>query len=266
MLHSIIANLRQHNWSIIVGEVLLLAIGLLAAFQVDRWWEQRAEKEEERIYIQQFIKDINADIPKTQNLRDIQLLRREYAELLLAVADEPEKALVRPGEFLAAIIGASYTNYPTLRSHTFDTLRSTGSMRLIADHQLTAAVYEYYEFDEHQTNFDTLFLSTEFRHWELAAGILSANQARWLQDNRVFALPGNIELLRGSEFDTADILATAQRLAANEALVSWLPQVREMQTYLITSLERQVSRGEDVLQMLEAYADEIGHPRGQVLD
>ena len=42
MFHALLLNLRRHNWPIIIGEVSLLAIGLVAAFQVDRWWENTA--------------------------------------------------------------------------------------------------------------------------------------------------------------------------------------------------------------------------------
>jgi hypothetical protein len=255
---SLSNKLRQHDWSIIFVEVFLLAAGLLAAFQVDRWWEQRAEREEERVYIQRLISNIEADIPNIKELIEIQSLRLEYVDLLMHVAQDPESATERPGELLAAIVGASYTNYPTLRSHTFEDLRSTGNMVVIRSPEVKAAMYDYYEFDRHQTNFRGLFLSSEFRHWELAAGVLSPSQARWLQDNRIFAMPSNISLLRKTKYDTEEIMATAHRLAADQDLVDWLPQVREVQVYLIFTLERQVDRADDVLDVLRNYAGEIG--------
>jgi hypothetical protein len=252
---SLSNKLRQHDWSIIFVEVFLLAAGLLAAFQVDRWWEQRAEREEERVYIQRLIGNIEADIPNIKELIEIQSLRLEYVDLLMHIAQDPESATERPGEFLAAIVGASYTNYPTLRSHTFEDLRSTGNMVVIRSPEVKAAIYNYYEFDRQQANFRSIFLSTEFRHWELATGVLSPTQAQWLQDNRIFAAPENVSLLRETKQDTEEIRAAADRLVADQDLVDWLPQVRDMQTYLIFTLERQVERADDVLRNC---ADEIG--------
>lgn len=186
------------------------------------------------------------------------MLRLEYVDLLMHIAHDPESATERPGEFLAAIVGASYTNYPTLRSHTFEDLRSTGNMVVIRSPEVKAAIYDYYEFDRQQANFRSLFLSTESRHWELAAGVLSPTQAQWLQDNRIFAKPANISLLRKTKHDTEEIMAAADRLVADQDLVDWLPQVRDMQAYLIFALERQVERADDVLNVLRYYADEIG--------
>ncbi len=257
IFRSLLGRLKRHDWSIVFFEVFLLAIGLLAAFQVDRWWEQRQEREEERVYIQRLIGNIEADIPNIKTLIEIQSLRLEYLNLLMHITQNPESATERPGEFLAAIVGASYTNYPTLRSHTFEDLRSTGDMAVIRSPEVKAAVYGYYEFDRHQASFRSLFLSTEFRHWELAAGVLSPTQAQWLQDNRIFALPANVSLLRKTKQDIEEIMAAANRLVADQDLVDWLPQVREMQAYLIFTLERQAEHANDVLEILRDYANEI---------
>jgi hypothetical protein len=39
IIRSLSNKLRQHDWFIVFVEVFLLAAGLLAAFQVNRWWE-----------------------------------------------------------------------------------------------------------------------------------------------------------------------------------------------------------------------------------
>ena len=258
ILRSLLNQLRRRDWFVVLAEIFLLAVGLLAAFQVDRWWEQRADREEERVYIRRLIDNIEADIPHIKGLIEIQSLRKDYADLLIQVVQNPDLAVERPGEFLAAVLGASYTNYPTLRSYTFEDLRSTGNMVVIRSPEVKAALYEYYEYDRHQGNFRALFLSSEFRHWELSAGVLSATQAQWLQNNWIFALPANVSLLRDTQQDIEEVMATADRLVSRQNLVDWMPQTREMQTYIIFSLERQVARAEDVLVVLGDYADKIG--------
>ena len=83
---------------------------------------------------------------------------------------------------------------------------------------ITTSLYDYYEFDRHQANFRSLFISNEFRHWKLAAGVLSPAQAQWLQDNRVFATPANISLLRKTKQDNEEIMATSAHLVADQIL------------------------------------------------
>jgi hypothetical protein len=258
ILRSLLNQLRRNDWFVVLVEIFLLAAGLLAAFQVDRWWEQRADREKEHVYIQRLIGNIEADIPQITDLIETQSLRLDYADLLMQVAQNPELAAERPGEFLAAVIGASYTNYPTLRSYTFEDLRSTGNMALISSSEVKAALYEYYEFDRSQANFRPLYLFNEFRHWELAVGVLGTTQAQWLQNNRIFALPANVSLLRETKQDHEEVIAAANRLASKQKLIDWLPQTREMQIYFIFSMERQLARAEDVLAVLRDYADKVG--------
>jgi len=52
----------------------------------------------------------------------------------------------------------------------------------------------------------------------LAAGVLSPAQAQWLQDNRVFATPANISLLRKTKQDNEEIMATSAHLVADQIL------------------------------------------------
>lgn len=263
ILGSIIKNLRRHDWFVVVMEVTLLAIGLLAAFQIDRWWEARADREKERVYLQRLIDEVAADIPSVQGMIEMQSIRLDFADLLITVSQDPQRALERPGEFLAAVIGASYTNYPVLREHTFQELRSTGNLAVIRSAAIKSALFDYYERDRQQGNFVSLFLSIELRHQELAAGIRTTEQALWLQENQVFALVADMPFLLESEHDPDEILIAAQRLANRHELVDWLPQVREMQIYLLFSMERQVARSEALLNELRAYAAEIGTPRAE---
>ena len=258
ILRSLLYKLRGHDWFTVLAEVFLLAVGLVVAFQVDRWWEQRADREKEQAYILRLVDNIEADIPHLRQLIEIQSLRLNYVNLLMEAAENPNSASERPGEFLAAIIGASYTNYPTLRSYSFEDLRSTGNMALIRSPEVKEALYGYYDYGRHQAYFYTLFLSNEFRYWELAAGVLSPAQAQWLQNNRIFALPANVTQLVETPQDMGEVMATAERLVAKHDLVNWLPQIREMQIYLIFSLERQVGQAEEALDLLMDYAGEIG--------
>lgn len=84
-----------------------------------------------------------------------------------------------------------------------------------------------------------------------------------MQENQVFALVADMPFLLESEHDPDEILIAAQRLANRHELVDWLPQVREMQIYLLFSMERQVARSEALLNELRAYAAEIGTPRAE---
>ena len=39
--------IRQHDWSAVIVEIIVVIVGLMLAFQLDRWWEQRGERAQE---------------------------------------------------------------------------------------------------------------------------------------------------------------------------------------------------------------------------
>ena len=47
MLLRMITNIRNLRWDNAILELFVVAVGLLMAFQVDRWWEARHERQTE---------------------------------------------------------------------------------------------------------------------------------------------------------------------------------------------------------------------------
>lgn len=52
--------IRQHDWSAVVVEIIVVIVGLMLAFQMDRWWEQRGDRAQEAEYIARLIADVEA--------------------------------------------------------------------------------------------------------------------------------------------------------------------------------------------------------------
>jgi hypothetical protein len=58
MLKRIASFIRQHDWFAVGIEILVVMIGLLLAFQLDRWRDDIADKQMERVYIDRLISDV----------------------------------------------------------------------------------------------------------------------------------------------------------------------------------------------------------------
>lgn len=71
--------------------------------------------------------------------------------------------------FLAAVAQAAFTYTPSLTSHTFEDLRSTGGMGLIRSAEIKSALYDYYDFHDTQRQYMQLTMMIEFRYFELIA-------------------------------------------------------------------------------------------------
>ncbi|MFT5140113.1 MAG: hypothetical protein ACI9H8_002042 [Lysobacterales bacterium] len=251
ILQKIARGIREHDWFVVVVELLVVVIGLMMAFQLDRWREAGNERELEQKYLARLTSDLESDIPALQLGIDLQTIRLEMSELLMASVEDPEAAVKNPAVFLAAVDQAAFTFTPTLVSHTFEDLRATGNMRLIQNQNLKEALYDYYAYDETQRQYRPLEFTTEFRHFELVAGVLNYDQVRLVQDEILYISPRRIEEARALEVDTVEVLLAAKRLAERPQVRDWLPQIRRMQLEQIDVHRKRLERAEAVLTILK---------------
>lgn len=81
--------IREHDWSAVIVEIIVVIVGLMLAFQLDRWWEQRGERVQEAEYVARLIADVESDLPNIEHAINLASLRKNMAELLMAVVDDP---------------------------------------------------------------------------------------------------------------------------------------------------------------------------------
>lgn len=229
-LNRLADHFRKQEWFVVVVELLVVVVGLLMAFQLDRWWEDLGEKQLEDVYLQRLIDDIESDIPQLENAIELAQMRKDYAELLMAVADDPGVAAEQPMSFLVAVDQAAFTYTPTLRKATFEDLRSTGNMRLIRNQELKNKLHEYHSYDESQSQYRPLEFAEEFHWFDLSNGIRNNDQVRLIQDRWLLVKPEEVEEVRSADpGDPGEVLAAAERLRNRPDAISWLSRLRGMQ-------------------------------------
>jgi hypothetical protein len=139
----------------LVGETLVVVLGVLIALSLDDFWTDRQERELELQYLDRIIVDVHADIDYVDNtIRDLWIQKLQILDAIAPIVRGNEPI---PGDIesflrnvaLGGIGGASSTRWVT--STTFDDLRSTGNLRLIRDAELRRKIARYYD------EFDTLY-------------------------------------------------------------------------------------------------------------
>jgi hypothetical protein len=247
----------QHDWFSVAAEILVVIVGLMLAFQIDRWWEQRGENVEEREYVARLIADVQSDIPVINYAIELASLRKEMADLLMDVAENPSAATKDPVLFIVAVQQAAFTYSPILAAYTFEDLRSTGNMRLLRDPTSRDALYGYYNFDRSQIQYRPLQFMSEGRHFELAAGVLTYEQSRLIQDTWDVVAPGEIDEFDSSHLDISEVQATVERFRSRLDLLAWLPEMRHLQIDQIFVNEKRLDNSNAVLKILMDYATSL---------
>jgi len=250
LIRRIIDRIRQQDWAALVSELIIVVVGIFIAIQVDAWWKHRDDLQQEQIYIARLTEDVERDVISIK--RSITLAEHRYSlsNLLIAAANEPEFVRQHPAEFMSAIHQSAFTHTPPLNSDTFEELRSTGGLSLLRDEALKAALFGYYRYDQSQRQYMSLQLMTEFRHFELASGILTNDQYVWLQDEIGFADPSTPVDVPFTPEQLDALVDAAQRLSDSPALVAWLPEGRGMQLELRDAHQSRLRGATELLAIL----------------
>jgi hypothetical protein len=124
----------------------LILTSILMGFQVDRWWEERRQREMERNYLERLREDFKTD--------EIYLARRfeyftgvkDFGQVGLAFLGDPATTgREREIELLVAFYLASHAWDFKPSSSTFQEMKSEGSLTLIKNTGLRSNVAVYYQ-------------------------------------------------------------------------------------------------------------------------
>jgi hypothetical protein len=251
-------HVREQNWLAVGIDLAVVVLGILLAFQIDRWREQRADRAMEVAYIARLVADIETDIP---NIRGSLVLAEErlgFAKLLMEAVHNSDVAMAEPARFLVAVQAASYTNVPVLASYTFEDLRATGNLSRIRSQEIKRALYDYYGYDEVRRQWMQLALDSEQHYFEIVAGVTDYDQERWVLENWSNKPDLTRDRLREFELDPGPVLAALERLRARQQVVDYLPLVHSGQQESVHENQRRLAFAESLLEELRDYSAEIG--------
>lgn len=253
LIRRMIDSIRAQNWSALLSELVIVVVGIFLAIQVDSWWQERGDVKQEQEYIARLTQDVEKDVVSIRFSISLAEYRLSLADLLILVATDPLVAREQPVDFMTAIHQSSFTHTPSLNTDTFEELRATGGLRLLRDDALKAALFEYHRYDKMMLQYQSLQLMTEFRHFELASGVLSNEQYVWMQDELGYVSPNTRPDVSFSETQLDGLEEAAKRIAATPEFVAWLPESRSMQIELIGTHNSRLERAETLLDTLRNH-------------
>jgi hypothetical protein len=252
LIKRVVSQFRAQDWIALCSELVIVVLGIFVAIQVDRWWEHQDDLQQEQLFVGRLISDAEHDVEEIEYSITLAEYRLSLSNLLIAAALDPGHVRDKPAMFMTAVHQSAFTNTPSLRSDTFEELRSTGGLSLLRSADLKSALFEYYRYDETMRQYLSLQLMTEFRHFQLAAGILSNEQDVWMQDEMGYVSPTTKLQVKFSEAQLSALVESADRLKNSAELVAWLPEGRSMQLELIDTHRRRLSHAESLLAILRA--------------
>ena len=151
LLRRITKHVTDQNWFAVFIDFFIVVVGILIAFQITEWSEQRQDASLETTYLNR----LAADLDETIN----HLSRRDEQQTELKVIIENALAIINNGEAsdqevieavnLYVSKGTNLSDFKVTRT-TFDDLQSTGNLGLIKNQELVKSLGKLHtNFKEH---------------------------------------------------------------------------------------------------------------------
>lgn len=232
------------NWRLLLGEFVVIVVGVLMALWVDQLREARVNADLEVEYLESLVTDIDADLAQFDST-EAWMRRSESAAATVLALYGGSPPTENVADLVFAVETAGWQYVPAISRNTIDDLRSTGNLRLIRDPDLRRAISSYYATLE-----------------EVSIPLADMRDRIWAQyDARVANVLGPGERLavlqRPESFGhgiTSDALAPAEA-----------PSVQELIAALRAFPELEVAAGEVLYQTINSRAG-LGAMRSAALE
>lgn len=131
------------NWRLLLGEFIVIVIGVLMALWVDELREDRVNAALEVEYLHSLVNDLEADLASFDEA-EAWMRRSETAAATVLALYEGTPPTDDTADLAMAVETAGWQYSPTITRNTLEDLRSTGNLRLITDPELRRAIAAYY--------------------------------------------------------------------------------------------------------------------------
>ena len=133
-----------------IGEIVLVVIGILIALYINNWNEERKDSIKKGHYVQKLISDLKKDSIALSSFVNWVNLETNNLKQINELLDRPDTEIT-----IDSIIDISTRiNYlnpgsPTFNDETFQTLISTGEIRLLSESQMEQLMILHKRYEEH---------------------------------------------------------------------------------------------------------------------
>ncbi len=131
------------NWRLLLGEFVVIVVGVLVALWVDELREARDNAALEIEYLESFVTDLEADLAQFDET-EAWMRRSEAAAATVLALYQGSPPTENVADLVKAVETAGWQAWPAITRNTIDDLRSTGNLRLIRDRNLRRAIANYY--------------------------------------------------------------------------------------------------------------------------
>jgi hypothetical protein len=146
LLRRILNHLKSQNLIPAFLDLLIVFVGIFAAFQVDRWYEGRQGQSRERAHLQSLAADFEASRIALES--NIGLHRGSINASVLLAEDVTGTSELGNDDFYELMRNVQYMGSWVPQRRAYDALVDSGEITLITDEELKSDLAEYFSRSE----------------------------------------------------------------------------------------------------------------------
>jgi Family of unknown function (DUF6090) len=181
MLERLRRSFADRNYASLGVELLVVIFGILIAFQIERWAEQRRDREQEYEYLLRLKEDLQIENGRLDKAFEYAQSRIEAALLLEEIVANPSLAEERPTALPVALESATWRSFPQIEAFVYSELQSSGNLALIRSESLRRKLANHYTSIRGYSRVG-LDLDIQRQFERLTAGILTTDELRAIED------------------------------------------------------------------------------------
>ena len=198
MFERLRKNLADRNYALVCVELLVVIFGILIAFQIDRWAEDRRDRQQEHEYLLRLKEDLQTEIGNMDDAYQRAQSRIDAAVLLEQVIANPAVAVKQPDALPFALETAGWRSFPQIDAFVYGELQSSGNLALITSVSLRRELARHYTSIR---NYSRVGLDVEIQHeFDLrTAGVLTSAELRAIENGSWQGRSNNVSAERAAE-------------------------------------------------------------------
>lgn len=244
------ASLARQDWMAVLVELVVVVAGILIAFGVGQWAEERADRQRELQYLARLHDDLEIEYAGATAAEGWARARLEAVEKLDELVEDPESARSDPGVAPWAIETATWRSFPSVSAFVYQELQDTGQMRLIRSLELRRRLADHYGeiATEARVGEDR---AAEERFDALAAGLLTTEELQEFERRE-----GDY---RSIEISSDRAVAIARELGSRTEAVREIPSVGQHHQFNLRVLQSMKTRIRDLQALIRNEEERLQH-------
>lgn len=246
MFERVRQNLTESNYGVLILELVVVIVGILIAFQIDRWAADRRDRELEQDYLVRLRQDLQLEIQSMNEALQYADSRIAAVLFLEEVIANPSLARERPDAVPVAMETATWRSWPQIGVFVYTELQSTGNLSLIRSEPLRRELADHYTSIQHYSRVG-LDLDMQHQFDRLTAGILGTVELQEIEEGSWNGVPISISAERAIEI--------AKEFSGRQDAINLLPGIAQHHVFNQKVIERARSKSEKLIDQIEVLIE-----------